>query len=193
MKQLLNKTSAAIFLVAACALPLSANAQNDEGKKALATKLAQIQQKSDAAQLTEQLVASVAQPVIAAWSQRLDETVPPAKQKDVRDKLDAELKKLIDNTRKTIEAQANKTAEAALVAVYTEKLTEDELKTVIAYLESPASAKFQSVGGEAANAWATKVVEATRTAVEGHVKSFDAAAAKIVGAPAPAAKSGGKK
>ena len=59
---------------------MPATAQND-GKRALATKLAQIQLKADSAALAEQLTATAVQPVLASWSQRLDETVPPAKQK----------------------------------------------------------------------------------------------------------------
>ena len=93
-------------------------------------------------QFAHQLVNAVAQPVIATWSQNIDQNVPADKQKDVREKLDVELKKLLDATGKTVEAQAAKTAESALVPVYMEKLSADELKTIVAYLESPASAKF---------------------------------------------------
>ena len=119
--------------------------------------------------------------------------MPTDKQKDVREKLDVELKKLLDATGKTVEAQAAKTAESALVPVYMEKLSADELKTIVAYLESPASTKFQEAGGQAANAWAAQIINATESAVEGHLKKFDETAAKIVKAatgakPAAAAK-----
>ena len=195
MKPMLNKTLAALTL-AVCALPFAAHAQDakaDDAKKALAVKLAQIQQKNDSVQLAHQLVNAVAQPVIATWSQNIDQNVPADKQKDVREKLDVELKKLLDATGKTVEAQAAKTAESALVPVYMEKLSADELKTIVAYLESPASAKFQEAGGQAANAWAAQIINATESAVEGHLKKFDEAAAKIVKAatgakPAAAAK-----
>ncbi len=90
-----TRVPAALLLVAACAVSTSALAQND-AKRALATKLAQIQLKADGAAMAEQLTASAVQPVIAGWSQRLDETVPPAKQKEVRDKLDVELKKFAE-------------------------------------------------------------------------------------------------
>jgi len=119
-------------------------AQND-AKKALATKLAQLQLKTDGAAMADQLTGSAVQPIVAGWSQRLDETVPPARQKDVRDKLDVELKKFADNTHKAVEAQVGKSAEAALVPIFMEKLSEDEMKTIIAYMESPASAKLQAL------------------------------------------------
>ena len=178
MLNLKSKTALA-FTAAALMLPLAANAQGD-AKRALAVKLAALQLKNDGGALTEQLVQSAAMPIIQNWSQRLDETVPPARQKDVRDKLDVELKKFVDSTRKTVEAQVSKSAEASLVPVYMEKFSEDELKTIVAYLESPVSAKFMNVAGEATNGWAKKVVESTKSSVEASAKSFDSAAGKIV-------------
>ena len=170
---------------------MPATAQND-GKRALATKLAQIQLKADSAALAEQLTATAVQPVLANWSQRLDETVPPAKQKEVRDKLDVELKKFADSTHKTVEAQVGKAGEAALVPIFMEKLTEDEMKTIIAYLESPVSTKFQALGPEATNAWAKRVIDATRSSVEAGAKNFDTAANRIVSA-STGSSNGGKK
>ncbi|QTD44406.1 hypothetical protein J1M35_15055 [Ottowia testudinis] len=180
MKIMLNRLPAAIIMVAACALSTSAVAQNDS-KRALAAKLAQIQLKADGPAMAEQLTGSAVQPILANWSQRLDETVPPARQKEVRDKLDVELKKFAESTHKAIEAQVGKSAEAALVPVFMEKLSEDEMKTIITYLESPVSAKFQSLGPDATNAWAKRIVDATKSSVESGVKSFDAAAGRIVG------------
>ena len=46
--------------------------------------------------------------------------------------------------------------------------------------------RFQSLSADAGNAWAQKIIDATRSTVEANVKSFDAAATKIVG-PTPGA------
>ena len=183
MKTSLSKLSATALFVALCAVSTGASAQ--DAKKTLATKLAQMQAKSDGAAMANQLTADAVQLPLSTWSQRLDESVPPARQKDVRDKLDVELKKFADNTHKAIEAQVGKAAETALVPLFMDKLSEDEMKTIIAYMESPAALKFQGLSADAGNAWAQKVIDATRTTVETNVKSFDAAATKIVGAPAP--------
>lgn len=181
MKATFSRIPFAIVLVAACAVSTGAMAQND-AKRALATKLAQIQAKADSAGLAGQLTDTAVGPVLAHWSQRLDETVPPAKQKEVREKLDVELKKFAESTYKTVEAQTTKSAEAALVPIFMEKLSEDELNTIITYLESPVSAKFQALGPEAANVWAQRVVDATKTSVESGIKGFDTAANRIVSA-----------
>ena len=184
MKTSFPKLSATVLFVALCAVSTGASAQ--DAKKAMATKLAQMQAKSDGAALANQLTADAVQLPLSAWSQRLDESVPPARQKDVRDKLDVELKKFADNTHKAIEAQVSKAAETALVPLFMDKLSEDEMKTIIAYMESPAAVKFQSLSADAGNAWAQKVIDATRPTVEANVKSFDATASKIVGVPAAA-------
>lgn len=193
LKKTLKHLPFAFIFALSCALAMPAAAQGNDAKRALAAKISQIQQKSDSGALAEQLTASAVQPVIAAWSQRLDETVPPARQKEVRDRLDVELKKFADTTQKAIEGQTAKAAESTLVPMLMEKLSEDELKTIVAYLESPAAAKFQALGSDATNAWAKKVIEATRTPVENAAKTFDAAANRIVNAPASSAPAAGAK
>ena len=186
-----SKLPVAIIFAAACAASTGASAQND-GKRALAVKLAQMQQKADGEAMVEQLTGTAVQPLLAGWSQRLDETVPPARQKEVRDKLDVELKKFADSTHKAVEAQTAKSAEAALVPIFMEKLTEEELKTIVAYMESPVSAKFQALGPDATNAWAKRIIDATKPQVESGAKTFEAAANRIVsssgGSSAPAKK-----
>ncbi|TXK26255.1 DUF2059 domain-containing protein [Ottowia sp. GY511] len=186
-----SKLPFAILFAAVCAVSTGAHAQNDS-KRALAVKLAQMQQKADGEAMIEQLTGTAVQPLLAGWSQRLDETVPPARQKEVRDKLDVELKKFADSTHKAVEAQTAKAAEAALVPIFMEKLTEDELKTIVAYMESPVSAKFQALGPDATNAWAKRIIDATKPQVESGAKTFEAAANRIVsssgGSSAPAKK-----
>jgi len=198
LNQIFAKLPVALVFAAACALSTGAIAQTDT-KRALAVKLAQMQQKADGPAITEQLTNSAVQPLLVGWSRRLDETVPPARQQDVRDKLTVELKKFADSTQKAIEAQSAKAAEAALVPVFMDKLTEDEMKTIIAYMESPVSAKFQALGVDAGNAWAQRIVDATKATVETNAKSFEAAANRIVSAvatapaPAPSATTAPKK
>lgn len=180
LKLAFSRVPVLCVLAAACVLSSGgAWAQNDS-KRALATRLAKIQVRADREALTEQLTASAVQPLLASWSQRLDETVPPAKQKDVLDKLNTEIQKFADSAQKTIDAQVSKAGEAALVPIFMEKLTEDEMQTIIAYLESPVSAKFIDLGPEATTEWAKQVVDATRGSVETGAKNFDAAANRIV-------------
>ena len=191
MNRKLSTLGAVLALTAVFTLPAGNALADEASKRTLATKLAQLQQKNDKDAITEQLTASAAQPLIIRWSQEVEKSVPAARQQEVRTKLDAELKKFTDKTEKNVGAQVASAAEAALVPVFMEKLSEDELKTIVTYLESPASTKFQNLGGEAGNAWAMKIIEATKGAVESDAKAFDAAAKRIV--DAAAAKKPAKK
>jgi hypothetical protein len=213
LNRIFNRLSVAAVLAAVCAMPLGAAAQTGNGKnahksptpaasraaaaqagsgkssdskRALAVKLAQLQQKAEGDSIAQQLTGSAVQPLVIAWSQKLDQTVPPDQQKEVREKLDQELKKFSDAAFKTIQEETARTAEEALVPIFMEKLSESELKTIIAYQESAAAAKFAALGIDAANAWAGQVIERTRGPIEAGGKAFDDAASKIVVAPPPA-------
>ena len=191
MNRKLSTLGAVLAITAAFTLPAGNALADEASKRALAVKLAQIQQKNDRQAITDQLTASAAQPIIIHWSQELEKSVPAARQQEVRTKLDAELKKFTDKTEKNVGAQVASAAESALVPIFMEKLSEDELKTIVTYLESPASTKFQNLGVEAGNAWAKKIIDATKSAVESDAKAFDAAAKRIV--DAAAAKKPAKK
>lgn len=154
-------------------------AQNS--KQALAARLVQLQVQMDGEALTEQLAVTAIGPLVAKWSQRVQESVPADKQQDVTRRLDAELEKLGDGTEQAIRSQLQAAAEAALVPLYMQRLSEDEMKAVIAYLESPASEKFQSLSVETTEAWAQKIVSSTEAQVKTKVDAFEAAAIGIVG------------
>lgn len=182
MKILFSRLPAALVLAGACAFATGALAQ--DSKQALASKLAQLQLRIDSAAMVEQLTMSAVQVPLGNWAARVDQEVPAERQEQVREQLDVELQKFADTAHKTIEARTAAAAEAALVPIYMEKLSADELKTIIAYLESPASTKLQELGAEAGNAWAQRLIEDTRAAIEKHIQDFDAAAGGIVGQPA---------
>jgi hypothetical protein len=189
MNKLLSQTARALPAVLVfAAATLSTGAHADEaGKKALAVKLAQLQQKTTGAELANQLTGNMAQQLIAKWGPQVQSRVPASQQKAVNDKLSAELNKFGETTHGTIQAQTDKTAQDALVPVFMSKLSESEIKTVVTYLQNPASAKFTALGGDAAKAWVSKIAEGTQTTVQGNMQNFDAAAEKIVSAAAGSA------
>jgi uncharacterized membrane protein YfbV (UPF0208 family) len=189
MNKLLSQTARVLpaVMVFAAAAALSTGAHADgANKKALAVKLAQLQQKNESAAVAGQLADSVMQPMMAKWQQQIETRLPADKQKAVFDKLSPDLKKLHDSTYQTVQAQAAKTAQDALVPVFMNKLSEDDLKAIIAYLQTPASAKFAALNGDAAQAWISKIVESTKATVQGYAQDFDTTAEKVVSAAASA-------
>jgi hypothetical protein len=72
--------------------------------------------------------------------------------------------------------------------IYEERYSEDELKVVIAWLESPVSKKFQQIGAEIENSLAQKVMADTRGTVEPRLRALQTSVAKRLGiAPPPSA------
>lgn len=152
-----------------------------QDKQALAARLVQLQVQLDGDAMTDQLAVTAIGPLVAKWSQRVQESVPADKQQEVTRRLDAELEKLGAGTEQAIQAQLQPAAEAALIPLYMQRLTEDELRAVIAYLESPASEKFQALNRETTEAWAQKIVDSSESQVKTQVDAFEASAIGIVG------------
>lgn len=182
MNTTFHKLPAALLLVAACTLTTGVAAQ--DGKQALASQLAELQVKTDGPAVAQQLTASAMQMPLATWSERLQKDVPAERQEQVSEQLDLELQKFADKAHEVIQARSLQAAQAALVPVFMDKLSEDEMKTIIAYLQSSASAKLQQLGAQAGEAWMQALVEATRPTIEQNIKDFDAAAERILAAPA---------
>lgn len=186
MNATVSKLSAALLLAAACALPAHVTAQDN--KQALASRLAELQVKTDGAMAAQQLTASAVQVPLANWNQRLQEEVPAERREEVGKKLDAELDKFAGRAHELIESRSLQAAQSSLAPIFIEKLSADEMQAIITYLESPAHAKLQGLGADAGDAWMNTLVEVTRPSIEQYIKDFDTAAERILAAEAsPAA------
>jgi uncharacterized protein len=121
--------------------------------------------------------------------------LPEDKRKAVATELQAEVRKFQGEVAPILRASATKWAPSTLGTALEEKLTEDELKTLIAWLESPVSRKYQQLSGEAQQALTQKIVGETRAQIEPKLKALEqtmmaklkAASAPPPAAPAPAA------
>jgi uncharacterized protein len=100
--------------------------------------------------------------------------------KDIQD----DVKKFYDEIEPLLKKRAVELAPATVGAAYEEKFSEDELKVIIAWLESPVSKKYAQIDRDQGNALAEKVVADTRPAIEPKLKALEAAVAKRLGLPA---------
>jgi uncharacterized protein len=183
--------------VAGSVLSTASHAQTDDPKFQLATKVVGLQQGPELDRLVEQLTASTTQSLLQDWGPKL-ESVPKARQPEVRDQLNAELQKYANDVNKTIGGKAKLVGTNALVPAYMERFTVDELRQIAAFFESPAIQKYQAAAPELGNVFVQQLVEATRADVQARAKQFDDSAAKIVGVapnskPTPAPSSGTAK
>jgi hypothetical protein len=151
-----------------------------------ATKVVALQQGPDMDRLVANLAGGTTQDMINNWQPRMLANVAKPQQAKVTAALDAELQKYSDEVNKIIHSKVQKVSTDALMPLYLERFTLDELKQIAAFLEAPAVRKYQSIAPELGSIFAGKLVEASRAEVIARAKQFDEAATRIVG-PAPAA------
>ena len=170
-------------VVVAIAIAVGAGSAQAQTKKELIAKLLQLQQPG-IENIGRAIAGQTSQRVLQAAGQALPR-VAADKREAVGNDVQADVKKFYDEIEPILRKRATDLAPATLAPVYEEKFNEDELKIVIAWLESPVSKKFQQVDGEIANTLAQKVVSETRGPVETRLKALETSLAKKLGVPVP--------
>jgi uncharacterized protein len=171
----------AALLALAIALPAQA-----QTKKELAAKAVQLQQQG-IENVGRAIAGRTSQQVLQLAGQAL-QRVPADKRETVGREVQADVKKFYDEIEPMLKKRSVELAAASTAAAYEERFSEDELKQVVAWLESPTSRKFAQFDAEQGNALADKVMADTRSVVEPKLKTLEATIAKRLGIPqAPAA------
>jgi hypothetical protein len=151
-----------------------------------ATKVVALQQGPDMDRLVSNLAGSTTRDMINNWQPRMLANVAKPDQAKVTAELDAELQKYANEVNKIIRSKLEKVSTDALVPLYLERFTLEELKQIATFLEAPAIRKYQGIAPELGSIFANKLIEASRAEVIARAKQFDEVATRIVG-PAPAA------
>ena len=183
-----------LSLVAALALTIGAQAQStpvapsttSPAKKALIAKLIQLQQPGIdiiARALIQQPIGNLMQGAGMALQQK----VPAEKREAVAKAIEADIRKFVDENVAFIKERGMSLASPTWTPLIDQGYSEDELKQVIAWLESPVSRKFQQVSGEMQSALGQKLVAETRSALEPRFKALEQSVATNLGLPAQAA------
>lgn len=175
-----------------CAVALAAASVTIAGpaqaqtKKELVQKLL-VQQQPGIEGLARGLAGQTANQVMQAASEGL-QRVPPDKREAAAKAIEADIKKFYDESEPILRSSAVKLAPAAIGAVMEEKFTEDELKQLLAWFESPVNKKYQQLGPEMQNSLTQKLVADTKPTIEPKLRALEQSISKQLGAPAkPAA------
>ncbi|MDH4393340.1 MAG: DUF2059 domain-containing protein [Aquabacterium sp.] len=99
--------------------------------------------------------------------------VPADKREALGAELQAEVKKFFDDVAPILRASAVKNAPSTIGTALEETFSEDELKVLIGWLESPVSKKYQQVSSELQQALGQKLVAETRPQVEPKLKALE--------------------
>lgn len=171
--------AAGLCVAQGAAAPVSA------AKQALVQKALQLQQPGIEG-IGNALANQTAQQVLQVAGQALSR-VPAESRQAVGTELQADVRKFFEEISPMLRASAVKLAPSTIGTALEENLSEDELKVLIAWLESPVNRKYAQLAGEAQQALGQKLVADTRTQIEPKLKLLEQA----MGARLNAAGAGG--
>jgi hypothetical protein len=159
-------------------------------KKELVAKLLQLQQpglEAAARSIVERPAAAMMQQAGAV----LQSQVPADKREATGKAIEADVRKYVDEAYPPVRERALKLAPSAIGTAYEEKFSEDELKQLVAWFESPVNKKFQQVFPEVQNAYMQKLSSEARPLVEPKLQALEQKMRVALGMPAGAAPAGG--
>ncbi len=158
-----------------------------DSKKALVQKALELQQagiEGVGVGLANQTANQVLQVAGQAMSR-----VPADKREAVGADLQGEVRKFFDDISPMLRASALRLAPSTIGTMMEEQFSEDELKVLINWFESPVSRKYQQLATEMQQSLGQKLVTETRPQIEPKLKALEAVmGAKLAAATAtPAA------
>ncbi len=174
-----------LIIVAMLAAAGAAYAESTPAKKELVAKVLLLQQ--PAIELVARAMAEQpAQVLMQRASALLQQRIPPDKRQAVARDIQADLKKYVDEAVPVVRDRAVALAPSTIGVLLDERFTEDELKQLIAIIESPINRKFQALGGEMQKELSEKLVAETKSTIEAKVRALDRAVAGRLGIKPPA-------
>jgi len=182
---MLKKTAITLsFLLAAVA----AQAQSSPAKKELVGRILKLQQPGIET-MARGLVEQPAAELMGTAANALPSRIAKDKQDAVAKEIQGDVQKYLDEAVPLVQGRAVKLAPTTIGTLLEEKFTEDELKQVVAIIESPVYTKFQRLGDDMQKVLVEKLVADTRPTIEPKVRTLEQSVAKRLGvtaAPQPA-------
>ena len=158
-------------LALAAVLAFAAVGAQAQTKPELAQRILAAQQGS-IENIGRALAAQTSQQVLEAAGQALQQ-VAADKRDAVGKAIEADVKRFYDDVEPVLKSTAVKLAPGTVGTLLEEKFSEDELKQILAWVDSPTSRKYQQITGDMQQNLTTKLVAETRGNVEGKLKTLE--------------------
>ncbi len=184
-------TVALIATAASFAGSAQAQASAPTGKKELIARIVALQQPG-VENLARVLVEQPAMLLMQGAGQAL-QRLPAERREAVGKDIEADVRKYVEDATPIVRDRALKASPAVLSPALDERFTEEELKQIVAVLESPVLKRFQQSLGELQNALRDRTVADSRGVIEPKLKALNDATAKRLGMQPPAAAASGAK
>lgn len=175
----------------------SAPLPSSPAKKELVQKVLKLQQPAIEA-LGRNIAAQTSTHVLQSAGQAMGR-VPTDKREAVGKDVQADVRKFYEETESLLRDRAVKLAPATIGPLLEERFSEDELKQLAAWLESPVARKYSQLGPDMESGLGQKLVADTRPTIEPKLKALEQSLSKRLGmgpanaASAPPATNGPKK
>ena len=156
-------------------------APSSPAKKELVQKILQLQQ-PEIENVARSIVERPAAQMMQEAGLAMQRQVPPDKREAMGKAIEAEVKKYVDESYPLVRERALRLAPSILGAALEDKFSEDELKQLLAWLESPVNKKFQQLG-TVRNTFVQKVLSESIAAVDPKVSALDGRIRVILGVP----------
>jgi hypothetical protein len=178
------------LLVAALLVGAAFAHAQGSAKQALVAKILVLQQpaiEGIARGIAERPALQIAQAADLAIAQ-----LPAERREAAAKSVGTEVRRFVDEATPLLRDRALKLAPATFGAALEEKFSEDELRQLHAWLESPTSRKYQQLLPQMQNAFVQKLLADGAPLVDPKLKALQEKVRSLVGAPAPAARPASK-
>ena len=176
---------------AAAPAPEAAAAPSSPAKKELVQRILKLQQPG-----IERLATAMTEDPAVVLGGRASEIIAAKvakdKQEAVAKEIQGEMQKYLKDTVPLVRKSAQQLAPVTIGPMLESKFSEEELRQVVALLESPAYAKYQQLSGEMQQALQAKLVADTRGTVEPRVQALEKAVGERLSAATGAASAAPK-
>lgn len=187
-----------LTLIALAACAVSAHAQNSvpipnvpaasapaplptsPAKKELVQRLLTLQRPGIEG-LARNLVERPAMQLTQAANRVLQTEIPEARREAVAKQIQGDIDKYVNDNVPLLRDRAIALAPATIGTAFEERFTEDELRQLLAWLESPVNKKYQQLSPEIQEGFIAKLVSDTRDTVEPKIKALETSVSKRLG------------
>jgi hypothetical protein len=176
---MLKATLLAAALAAASVVTVQAQTPPSPAKKELIARVLKLQQpdlENTARALTEQ-------PAMQMWQQagQVLQRLPAERRDAVAQDIQADLRKYVEETTPIVRERAIRLAPTTIGTVLDERLSEDELRQIVAMLESPTVTKYRGLFPDMQRALSEKLLGDVRGEVEPRLRAAQQTVAQRLG------------
>jgi uncharacterized protein len=179
-----HRLAPALIALAAVGIGIGADAaaQTPPAKKELVQRLMRLQQ-PEIESFARGVVERPAAQMMREAGLAIQAQVPVDKREATGHAIEAEVKKYVDEAYPIVRERALRLAPSAIGPVIEAKMSEDELRQLLAWLESPTAKKYQQIGLEMRNTFTQKLLAEMPGVLDPKLVALDGRIRAILGVP----------